>query len=312
MSRGRNLQEIPGAKKTNLSSEELVDEILKMDRLLYLKIIWERGPLTSLHMTREILALKKSISPEKVGNGEINRKNPNINKRLRDLADRGILVDQEGRYSLAPLGILIFDGLSRLVSSIDVIREYEWFFNTHDYTAIPSQKLREIYKLQFAEQCKDYFEYTEKLDSKTTKTREKIHIVTERLHDIPKWIIKEFGRNNLELKLVYQFWEPFKINRDEERSLWRDLMQEISSTIEIRYLTLENKNPIGIRIIDQKWAIFSLYEFDEEKLNRPRSFCGEDEQFITWIEDIFSIIWNKSKPLDIDEFCRELSNKSPS
>jgi predicted transcriptional regulator len=290
------------AKGENLSSEELVDETLKMDRLLYLKIIIERGPLTSLQITREILARKKKIDREEVRNCDVSRKNPNINKRLRDLADIGILVDQNGIYSLAPLGVLISDNLSQLISCIDVIRKYEWFFSTHDYTVIPPQKLREVHKLQFAKQCNDYFEYTYELESNTTKIDKEMRIVTDRLHDIPDWIIQEIKRNNLELELVYQFWKPFKMNFDEEKSLWEELTQGISSSIEIRYLMLKDKNPIGIRIIDQKWAIFSLYEYGEGKLNRPRSFYGEDKQFLAWIEDIFSIIWNNSKLLDTNQF----------
>ena len=113
MRKGGNLQKEPGAKQVNPSSEKLIDEILKMDRLLYLKIIREKGPLTSLNMTREIIALKKNVNPEEVKDNEISRKNPNINRRLRDLAEMEILDDQGGSYSLKPLGILISDGLSQ-------------------------------------------------------------------------------------------------------------------------------------------------------------------------------------------------------
>lgn len=295
----------------SLPSEELVDEILKMDRLLYLEFIREKGPLTSLQMTREVIALKKDINSEEVGDDEISKKNPNINKRLRDLAEKGILDDQEGSYTLTPLGVLISDGLSQLVSGIDIIREYGWFFNTHDYTVIPTQNFREIYKLQFAKQSDDYFKYLKELEGNTAKAEEKICIMTDRLHDIPGWIIEELKRPNLKLKLVYQFWEPFKINSndEEEQNLWRELTQDISPTIEIRYLALKNRNPIGIRIIDQKWAIFNLYELAEKKLNRPRSFYGEDVQFIAWIEDIFLTIWNESKPLDVSRLSEDTFTK---
>ena len=300
---GRNPQKEPGSKQVNPCSEELIDEILKMDRLLYLNIIREKGSLTSLNMTREILALKKNVKPEEVKDNEISRKNPNINRRLRDLAEMEILGDQGGSYSLTSLGILISDGLSQLASGIDVIRKHARFFNTHDYTVIPPQNFREIYTLQFAKQSNDYFEYLRELDKNTTKIGEKIRIITDRLHDIPGWIIKEFILGSLKLELIYQFWEPFKVNSndEEEQNIWRELTQVISPNIEIRYLILKNRNPIGIRIIDQEWAVFNLYEQAEEKLNRPRSFYGQDERFITWIEDIFLNIWNRSESLPISK-----------
>ena len=273
-----------------------------MDRLNYLEIIQEKKSLTSLQMTREILASKKGITLEQVKYDDITKNNPNINKRLKDLADLEILNDKEGKYSLSPIGSLLIDELSKLKADVEIIRNYKWFFDTHDYTLVPLQQFREIHTLQFATQCNDYFEYKKEIENNTAKTVHEIYLVTERLHDIPSWIMEEFKQGNFSLKLSYLFKEPFKINSDdeEEQNLWKELTQEKYSTIELRYLVLDNKNPIGIRIIDKSWAIFALFEYAENKLNRPRSFYGTHKKFVAWIEDIFSDIWNESKPLDIN------------
>jgi predicted transcriptional regulator len=283
--------------------EKLVDEILKMDRLLYLSIIEKKKSLSSLQMTREVLALKKGISPKDVSDKEIARNNPNINKRLKDLADREILIDKGGKYSLSLMGFLIIDELTKLSSNIEVFRKYRWFFNTHDYTVIPRQELREIHRLQLAEECQDAIEYVRTIENSILEARNGICIATEHLHDIPNWIIQELEEGTLFLKLIYQFREPFGINYDDEDEikLWRSLAEKTLPRAEFRYLTLEYRNPMGIRIIDGNWAIFNLFEMAEEKLNRSRSFYGKHEQFVTWVESIFTNLWIKSKPLDIQE-----------
>lgn len=285
--------------KKTLPPENLIDETLKMDRLLYLRIIQEKESLTSLQMTREVLALRNNLKPEQIGDRNITKHNPNINKRLKDLTDLGILNDHEGRYTLSPIGYLIIDELIRLKLNIEVLREHKDFFDIHDYTVIPSQQFREIHKLRFAKQCKDAIDYKREIENNTAKTEHEIHIVTERLHDMPSWIIEELKQGTLALKLVYQFEEPFKINFDdeEERILCKEIMQKALPGVELRYLTLEDRNPIGIRIIDEKWGILHLFERRVRKLNRVVSFYGENEQFISWIEDIFSSIWKISKPL---------------
>ena len=288
--------------------ETLIDETLKMDRLLYLDIIKERQSLTSLQMTREILALRKGRDPEEIKDEEIAKANPNINKRLKDLADMDILNDEEGKYSLSPIGSLIIDELATLKSDIEVLREYRWFFSTHDYTVIPHKQFREIHKLRFAKECKDAIEYVGIIEDNTLKTAKGIRIATERLHAIPGWIMQELERGNLTLNLIYQFAEPFKVNSDtqDERKLWRDLIEKDLPKVEIRYLTLRDRNPLGIRIIDEKWAILNLFERAEHKLNRPRSFYGEHQQFVGWASEIFLTLWNTSKPIDINRLAEDL------
>ncbi|MGC1121048.1 MAG: hypothetical protein WBA22_08130 [Candidatus Methanofastidiosia archaeon] len=291
--------------KTNINEapRELIREILKMDRLQYLSIIQQKDPMTSLKITNEILALKEGIKPEKVKVKDTKKHNPNINKRLLDLTNLGILEDHEGEYSLSPVGTLLIDGLRRLESNIDIIRKHEWFFKAHDYSVIPSHQLHEIHKIQFAKQCEDEFEYRKELVESTQRTEHQICIVSERLHDIPSWIIEEMKNGAITLKYVYQFKKPLELNFNdsEERELWQDLTQEPSPGIEFRYSTLENRNPIGIRIIDRKWAGFNLFEFAENKLNRRRSFYGTDGEFIVWVEDLFSHIWNSSQILQIED-----------
>ncbi|MGD2246776.1 MAG: hypothetical protein PVF58_00095 [Candidatus Methanofastidiosia archaeon] len=283
--------------------EILIDEVLKMDRLLYLKIIQEKEPITSLQVTRETLALKNKIKHKQVKNKEIKKANPNINKRLKDLTRLGILNDYEGEYSLSCIGVLIVDDLTRMKSNIEVLREYKDFFDTHDHTVIPLQQFREIYNLQFAKQSKDSLYYLKEITSNTLTVQHRIYIATERLHDIPGWIIEEIRKGNLELKIIYQFKKPFKINSDieEELELWKKLIEDDLAGAEFRYISLENRSPLGIRIVDNKWAIFNLVKAASAELNRAESFFGTNEQFIAWIENVFLNIWKKSKKLEINK-----------
>lgn len=284
-------------------TKALIHEILKMDRLLYLNIIREKGHLTSLQMTREILALSNNLKPEEVKAKKVADKNPNINKRLKDLADLGILIDSGGEYSLSSIGPLVIDDLTKLNSNIEVLRRYRQFFDTHDYSVIPPQQFQEIYRLCYARQCENAIEYYKEIEDNTARTDRRIRIATEYLHDVPGWILEELKQGNLSLQLMYQFIEPFKMNSDDEKELrlWKDLTEETFFTVELRYITLEDRNPIGIRIIDRKWAILNLLELAENKLNRPKSFCGVEEKFVSWVEDIFSYIWNTSESLPIDK-----------
>lgn len=290
------------SEKNFKSAEDLIYEILKMDRLLYLQIIQEKGSLTSLQMTREILALKSNLTPDQIEDKKINRNNPNINKRLKELADLGILNDYEGRYSLSSIGSLVFDDLTRLRFNIKVLMKYREFFDTHAYSATPPEQFRDIYNLRFAEQCVDAIDYSKEIEKNTSLVEHEIRIITERLHDIPGWIIEELKKGTLALRLVYQFEELFKINSAyrDELELWKDLTEDVFPSVKLRYTTLEDKAPIGIRIIDKKWALFHLSTLKDKKPDRSTSFHGEDKRFVNWVEDIFSNIWNESKTLDID------------
>ena len=287
------------SKRKDSSPEKLVNEILKMDRLLYLKIIQERGSLTSLEMTREVVALKNNIKPEQAEDTKILKHNPNINKRLKDLYDLGILNDYGGQYSLTSIGSLLIEELPKLELNIEILKEHKWFFSNHDYTVIPTRLFREIHKLQFAEQCKDAVEYSNIIVESTGKTNLEILIATDRIHDIPGWIIEELKKGNLTLKLIYHFRKPFQLNSNDESELrlWEDLTRQALPKAEFRYLTFKDRNPIGIRIIDKKWALFNLYEIAEDRLNRSISFYGTHQQFVGWVEDIFSSLWDESGSL---------------
>lgn len=314
MSKKRKSKKKSKTSVKECAPETLIDEILKMDRLLYLNIIKDKQSLTSLQMTREIMALRDGLDPGEIENDEVTKNNPNINKRLKDLAELEIVNDKGGRYSLSPIGSLIIDELTGLKSNIDILREYRWLFSTHDYTVIPYQQFREIHKLRFAKECKDSIEYISIIEDNTLKTEKGICIATERLHALSSWIIQELEQGNLTLKLIYQFTEPFNINSDmqDEQKLWEDLTKEAIPAVEFRYLVLKDRNPVGIRIIDEKWAIFNLFEIAENKLNRPRSFYGDHPQFVNWASSIFLSLWKEAKPLDVSKvtkISREAGNK---
>ncbi|MBU7038129.1 MAG: hypothetical protein HXS52_09360 [Theionarchaea archaeon] len=296
MNRNKN-----STKTLDSPPEDLVDEVLKMDRLLYLRIIQERKSMTSLEMTSEILARKKNIRPEEVKEKEVVKKNPNINKRLKDLANLGMLDDRQGGYSLSPIGYLIINELTDLKSNIEILKKHKQFFNSHDYTVIPQRQFREIYKLKFATFCGSELEYMKEIGENTANVEYEIRIVTERLHSVPGWIMAELEQGHLNLRLVYQFRKPFELNfgDEEEKNLWKSLTQGAFPSVEVRHSRIENRNPTGIRIIDGKWAIFNLFEFATNKVDRPSSFYGLHEQFVGWVKDVFLSIWNESEPLSL-------------
>ena len=289
--------------KNSEPAENLISEILKMDRVLYLRIIQEKETLTSLQMTREVLALKSNLAPDQITDKKINKNNPNINKRLKELADLGILNDYEGSYSLSSIGSLIVDDLTRLRSNIKVLMKHKDFFDSHSYSAIPLEQFREIYNLQFADQCVDAIDYNKEIERNTSLVGHEIRIVTERLHDIPGWIMEELKKGTLTLRLVYQFEELFKINSTdrEELELWKDLTEEAFPSVKLRYMTLEDKDLIGIRIVDKKWALLNLSTLKDKKPDRSTSFYGKDKRFVNWIEGIFSNVWHISKTLNSDK-----------
>lgn len=287
------------SKRKNEPPEKIINEILNMDRLTYLEIIQEKESLSSLEMTREVLALKSKVKPDQVEDKKILRYNPNINKRLKDLHDLGILNDRNGQYSLTSIGFLLIEELPILKLNIGILRKHDWFFSNHDYTVIPTRLFREIHTLQFVEQCKDAIEYNTIVIENTVKTNLEIRIVTDRIHDIPGWIIEELRKGSLSLKLVYYFRKPFQLNSNDEKELrlWADLTEQSLPKAEFRYLTFEDKNPIGIRIIDKKWALLNLYEIAEDRLNRSISFYGTHKQYISWVENIFLCFWDESSHL---------------
>lgn len=294
------MKKYQSASTEDISPENLMNEILNKDRLLYLEIIQDRKSLTSLQMTREILALKGNMKPGQIEDKKVARNNPNINARLKSLAGHGVLNDHNGEYSLSSIGLLFVKELPRLISNMEILKKYKNFFDAHDYTVIPPQQFCEIHKLQFAEQCKDAIDYNNITLDRTGRTEHRIRIATDRLHAVPSWIMGEVKLGHVTFELIYQFKEPFKLNfnDEEERSLWKGLVEMYPPYVNLRYSTCERQNPIGIRIIDEKWALINLFEIAENRLNRPASFHGAHEQFVRWVEDIFTSIWNRSKPLN--------------
>jgi predicted transcriptional regulator len=292
------------------SPEHLMQEVLKMDRMLYMRIILEKKSITSLELTRHVLASKLDLKPEQIEDEKIAGHHSNINARLRKLVEIGILRDLNGEYSLSPIGFLFLKDISRMILDVKTLRKHKWFFDNHDYTVIPFQQFCEIHKLQFASQCKETLEYVKVIQNNTAKTKREVQIATERLHDLPGWIVNELIDGRISFQLLYQFKSPFCVNSDdeEEQNLWETFKREALPNGEFRYITSSDTGPVGIRIIDRKWAIFNLFEVAEKRMNRSISFHGKHEHFVEWVEDIFLNMWNKSRPLDLSKV-RESKNK---
>lgn len=281
---------------------DLIHEMVQMDRWNYIDIIQEKKGVTSAEMTREILAKRKKCKPKDVKKTEIKRNNPSINARLGNMTDLGLLNNYKGKYVLTSMGIFISKSFTRLDSKIGILRKYKTFFDTHDYGVIPSQLFLEIHRLHHAKQCDTDIEYYKEMAERTRRAEYRICTATDHLHDIPEEFRKKMKQGELVLRLIYQFRKPFELNfgDDEEREIWEDLTHMDSSTVELRYLTLEDRSPIGIRIIDDGWALFNLSSASDNMLNRSKSFYGTDKRFVSWVEDIYSSLWEMSEPLAND------------
>jgi predicted transcriptional regulator len=282
-------------KKETIS---IIKEILNADRLRYLKILQKWGPMSSTEVTQVIIAIKKMQSLKEINENDTKKHYPNISARLTELNKLGVLNKDDLNFSISPVGFFLINLMEIMDADIKVITKNKQFLDFHDYSVIPSQEISGIYNLQFSNQCATEIDYHHILEEKTGGVSEQIKIITDRLHDIPYWICKEIKNGSINFKLLYQFKNPFKINSndEEEYTLWKYLLQDPVKG-ELRFLSQSGGSPIGIRIINDRWALLNLYEFTEEKLNRSRSFYGEDSRFVSWVIDIFWNYWNNANKL---------------
>ena len=285
--------------KKNIS---ILREISNTDRLIYLKILQKWEPMSSAQVTQVIISIKKKQSLKEINEENEFKKNcPNVTGRLTKLSKLGVLNKDDQNFSISPIGFFLINLMEIMDADIKVITNYKKFLDFHDYSVIPPQDISGIYNLQFSNQCTTPMEYTDILTTKTGGTSEQIKIITDCLHDIPNWILEEIKKENINFKLIYQFKSLFEINSHDEKEykLWRDLLQDPVKG-EFRFLSQDKRNPIGIRIIDDKWALLNLYEFTNKELNRSRSFYGEDSRVVSWIIDIFSSYWNNANKFTSD------------
>lgn len=273
----------------------IISELLKKDRLEYINMIRESEEgLKSLEIAEEILKRRK-IKEE----GKLPGENVLVNKRLRGLTRLGILVSRKGRYNLTALGHLVIDSWDSMSEKIDIADKFGDFFEDHVFESVPKEFSSLIFKLRNTKVTENASQWDRILREEMKKTRRKLYNLTTYLHDFPDEILQKKIRGEIDIAITYQFRKYPQLNYSDEKNLFDRL---IAAGVELRHITLKNRHPIGIRIVDEKWATFLLPKVNQKELDRDHAFIGNDPEFISWCRDLMYHIWHfEAEPLNSDE-----------
>lgn len=282
--------------QTNLPS--LMSELLNKDRFNYLEIIANsEDGAGSFDVAKEILRLR-GITRIK----EIRKENIVVNKRLRNLVNLGILIPVEmGKYRISSLGYLLLRSWKDLRKNAESLGKFREFLDTQYISTLPHEFFREIYKLGKTTVTENPVQWEDEVREYMKRIEHDFYNLTEYIHDFPSDVIERKKKGEIEIMIIYQFKKYPEFNYSDEK---KELLSELAEAgAECRYITLEkNRHPIGIRIVDDKWATFGLTRIGEWHLDRAHSFVGSNSKFITWCRDLFFHIWNfEAQYLDVEE-----------
>lgn len=282
---------------TSMDIIDLMTELLNKDRLGYLEIIenTEDG-VKSIDVAKEILK-SRGITQS----SEIKKENIKVNKRLRKLVDLKILgSNNRGEYNMSSLGYLLMDSWRELNEKVETLEKFRDFFDSHYVDALPQEFLRQIYKLSNAELTVNPVQWMKEVMGYMKKIERKFYNMTEYLHDIPADILEKKVAGEIEeISIIYQFYKYPELNFPDEKELFDRLT---AAKVDFRYLTLVDRHPIGIRVVDEKWATFGLARVSDGVLDRDQTLIGTDEAFVSWCRDLMYHIWHfEARKLNIKE-----------
>lgn len=280
---------------------DVISELLNKDRLDYLDVIIKQDGAKSLEISERILQSRDVTNPK-----AITKENIKVNKRLRKLVDLGVLISDEGVYNISSLGRLLMVSKEELEKNADTMEKFHNFFEEHYVDDLPREFFRQIYKLRKAQLTEIPVQWVQEVVRHMKEVERKFYNMTEYLHDIPEEIIerkiqeREIEKEEeVEIVIIYQFYNYPELNYSLEEELFKKL-KKVGA--EFRCIDLEDRHPIGIRIVDEKWATFGLARRSDEKLDREKAFIGSDSDFITWCRDLMYHIWSfKAKKLDVEK-----------
>ena len=269
----------------NKDLTDLMSELMNMDRLEYIRIIMRsRDGAKSIDIAEEISKLKFITYSR-----DIKKENIKVNKRLRNLVDLGILVSKEGVYTISSLGKLLIASWEELEKNSEAIEKFKEFFDNHYVDDLPQEFFLEIYKLSKADLTENSVQWELGVREYMKTMKRKFYSMTEYLHDMPEEIIRKKEEGEIEeMSIIYQFRNYPELNYSDEWDLFNRLTK---AKVEFRYMTLEKRHPIGIRIVDEEWATFGLARTSDGKLDRGQAFIGTDKDFITWCRDLMYHMW---------------------
>lgn len=273
-----------------------MSELLNMDRLDYIGLIRSSGGAKSIDIAEEILKSKNITNPK-----EITKENIKVNKRLRKLVKLGILESDAGKYKISNLGNLLIDSWEELRESKETLEKFSDFFKNHYVTDLPREFFLRLYKLKEAQLTEIPIQWVQEVVRHMRRIEHKFYNVTEYLHDIPEEIIertRDEKGERIDTVIIYEFLNFPQLNYSLEEELFNNL---VKAGVQFRYIELKDRHPIGVRIVDDKWATFGLPRLDGT-LDREQAFIGTDKDFVIWCRDLTYHLWHfEAKPLNVDE-----------
>jgi len=282
----------------------LVKELLLKDRIEYIEIIKDsEDGIGSREVTERILR-PRGITSQK----EIKKENIKVNKRLRAFVDLGILISDEGEYNLSSLGYLLLDSWKSIGERVDTMDRFSDYFNNHLVNVIPKEFFRQIHKLRTSELTGIGIQWKETLEEQMMNMERKLYNLTHCIHDYPEIVLEKAKNGEIEIVIVYQFEEYPELNYSDSEQLREEELfnRLVDAGAEFRYLTLENRRPMGIRIVDEKWASFLLPKMLDGQLDRDQVFIGTDIEFVSWCRDLMYHIWSfEAESLNVEEVIAE-------
>ena len=128
-----------------------------------------------------------------------------------------------------------------------------------------------LFKLRNTKVTENASQWDRILREEMKKTRRKLYNLTTYLHDFPDEILQKKIRGEIDIAITYQFRKYPQLNYSDEKNLFDRL---IAAGVELRHITLKNRHPIGIRIVDEKWATFLLPKVNQKELDRDHAFIS--------------------------------------
>lgn len=267
-------------------------ELLNKDRLGYIEMIMNSKDGVGSREIAEKILESRGITEE----GEIVNENVVVNKRLRSLVKLGVLVSDKGKYKLTSRGSLFLDSWHEIVEKMDFMNKFGDFFDYHLVDDIPKEFFRQMYKLKNAQLTENAHQWLDVLGEQMENMETKLYNMTQYLHNFPDKVIKKNKSGEIDIVIIYQFENYPQLNQFDEKPLFDKLVE---ARVEFRYIKLENRYPIGIRVIDDKWANFLLPRTSDGDLDRDHVFHGSDMDFVSWCRDLMYHIWSfEAKLLD--------------
>ncbi len=275
-------------------SRRLMTELLNKDRFQYIEmIVNSKEGIGSREIAEKILE-SRGITEEI----EIVNENVVVNKRLRSLVKLGILISDEGKYELTSLGRLLLDSWHEIAEKMDTMNRFGNFFDNHLVDDIPKEFFRQIYKLKNAKLTENPLQWIQVLEGQMENMETKSYNMTQYLHTFPDKVIEKKKSGEIDIVIIYQFENYPQLNHFDEKPLFDKLVE---AGAEFRFIKLENRYPIGIRVVDDKWANFLLPRVSEKELDRDHVFYGNDADFVSWCRDLMYHIWSfEAKPLNTE------------